>query len=226
MARVAAGQVASSRDLPSHATAPAGRILNSGSAFYLVDGPRIIDGQQYWQGVFDDCCRLGDCCEVGWVPQSVEDGSLAIVPFVPACPDATRQFEAVDIAGLGRVRAVACFGSSTLTLVGPVMCSQPSVDAIYELVGAPWTWLNVGIYCTLGNDFLLNGNPVFALVRDPSYQMMSPRQSILTGHFDDPHSRDCYWRQGYFGQGMELPPQELATIECRFQFVVDSRTDA
>jgi hypothetical protein len=57
-------------------------------------------------------------------------------------------------------------------------------------------------------------------------QMMSPRQSIVTGHFDDPRSRDCYWRKGYFGQGLELPPQELAAIECRFQFVVDSRTDA
>ena len=83
--------------------------LSSGQRVEVVGGPVQVEGSAYWQVADSDF--TGCCASFGWIQDTV-DGTPALVPTQPDCPDGSRQLTVTDLVGLGGRAAPVCFGST------------------------------------------------------------------------------------------------------------------
>jgi hypothetical protein len=138
----------------------------------------------------------------------------------PDCPSADEPLSVAQLVAIVPLERLACFGSRYLKVNGLMTCAQWIVDAP-AFVNAPWdTRPDQPYSCTLdGNDnFILDGDIFKPWVDGTGVA----REATLTGHFDDPRSRDCRWGQGDYANFVpdEGGPSETAILTCRLDYVV------
>lgn len=189
---------------------------------FLIDGPRELDGRQYWK-VADD--PFGCCAPFGWIGATSASGDPTIEPVEVECPDLSQTFVAFRFPGVNRLGVVSCFGSTEVRVRGVLTCEQPTADASYWLGGVPWIEpLPEPRSCYLDNfeeQISVYGHPVTSLLDNPNYAVYYTDFVELTGHFNDSASSDCVWTQGDFMQfDVSDAPKETAVFSCRNRFVV------
>jgi hypothetical protein len=186
--------------------------LVTGTALFLVGGPRKAGGSTWWQVQAEDAdptlpfvwVRAGTAADPG------------IAPLRFSCPAADGLIDAQAIQPLSPIRRVSCFGGRDLRLHGVVNCTPAAVES---MVSGPH-WLDTSRLCSLDGALGVTGNAVWpASSADGSTTVTAD----LTGHFDDPESRTC----GLIPFGVSVsgpigPPDPPAVLICREQFVVSS----
>jgi hypothetical protein len=201
-------------------------ILTRNTYVYLVDGPRTVDGVDYWKVANE---RSPCCVDYGWV--TTGNGTAATLePRNPDCPDPAQPFNAAQLTAVRGFPALVCFGSTELTLIDWMTCWQPAVDSYADLAGPGWA--ASGIWCYTGPDSRSGeGYRVFGAAVNAVFMSKGPPGNTtarfrITGHFDDPTSRECYWTPGYFGpHPLPTASSENAVFNCRTEFVATSATE-
>ena len=187
---------------------------------YLVDGPRLVDGREFWKVADDD--YVGCCAPLGWVPTLSSDGEPTLEPLAPACPDPS-ELSAQVLIDLGRRVTLSCFGSTALSFEATVNCDWTHGDSYVSLSGPGWTYEPP--HCWLSadpaNEFTVVGDAVTALARNLPQRPYSGR-NMVTGHFDEATSELCRWAMGSLGSIIppEGAPIETAQLACRHYFYV------
>lgn len=195
-------------------------VLVDGDAVQLTDGPRTIDGRDFWQvfdpdqpGVIDLWSGTGQ--PLGWVPAQL-DGAATLTPFQPDCPTTlpTTAAELQRIQQLSELTGFACFGSREIVLTGQVRCYDGHGDGV---LGAPF--FDGRRACEL-DGVHINGQPIFDLLPASG----PPREIVGTyevrGQFDHPDSRRCTWIPFGTAPGPSGVPDPGAVASCRQLFVV------
>lgn len=186
--------------------------LDEGALVLLVDGPRTVDGIDYWQ-LWPSYWQ--NSSPLGWAAEAQPDGDLNLYPYEPPCPPAEGLL-AVHLAALGRLESLSCFGDRLLTLSGVVTCESGHGDGVLAgpiLSSRTWCWLD--------NYLQLAGPAVTGLVADPHDTPYFSGTYRIRGRFDDPEARYCYGTP--FGtnlEGRQDPGDPGAVMECRMFFVV------
>jgi hypothetical protein len=195
--------------------------LGAGTLVYLVDGPRVLDGIEYWQ-VWPSASEgesLGS--PLGWTPSRLANGEPVLEPHRPACPPYSRPFTASDLASLTELEQLTCFGASEIVLHGTVDCTRPIVDGYVG--GAPYMESNRA--CRVGG-FPVQGSGVYRLLDEPK-----PVEEVrgfyeVRGHFDDPGAMQCHSIPDGTSLELEGEPDPGAVMICRSDFVATSATPA
>ncbi|MEA2677437.1 MAG: hypothetical protein QOJ81_1578 [Chloroflexota bacterium] len=197
---------------PHHGRWTLYRHLEAGARVLLVDGPREVDGIEYWQ-IYPS--THGYTVPLGWAPAASADGAVNLDPFQPLCP----QIETLTAAALGALNgleALSCFGSQELTLRGLVTCSFGIADGI--LAGP---MMNSNIWCSMDDALGLMGPVITALHSDTANTPVFTGTYEVRGHFDDPGAQECYGTPfGTSLNGSHNPGDPGAMQECRTFFVV------
>ncbi len=189
-------------------------VLVNGEVVLLIDGPRTIDGRDFWQ-VYDGSSPLpfDDREEaLGWVP-ALRDGIATLAPFQPPCP-ATLPITATELQGLRDFTGFACFGSREIVLTGHVRCYWGHGDGV---LGAPF--FDSRRACTLDGVYV-NGQPIFDLLPANGPPREIEGSYVVRGQFDHPDSRRCTWIPFGTTPSPSGAPDPGAVASCRRLFVV------
>jgi len=189
--------------------------LSAGDRVFLANQLRV-KGVSWWQIVPEE--GVGSL-PLGWIPQLV-DGELTLDPFRPECPS-TFPLSGQDLAAVGGLQALSCFGNQELTLTGTVHCERSNAD--YGIGGAGY--LDASRECKLDDAFTLYGRAVTSLLDTPTSVEVVDGRYLVRGHFDDPEAQNC--SRIPFGtdpSGAIGPPEPAAVIACRQHFVVSNVT--
>ena len=192
--------------------------LEQGSTVLLVDGPRTVDGVDYWQ-VYSS--HYLDHAPLGWAAASDVDGGPNLVPYRPSCPtgEPTAR-DLADAAGVDRLAVLDCFGGREIILQGTVRCQRLQADGV---LAAPFFSSNA--WCQLDQRLTLEGQAAFDLLGPQLDSQFVSGSYEIHGHFDDPESRYCYWTPfGTSLEGRQDPGDPSAIVECRLFYVVTSAT--
>jgi hypothetical protein len=185
------------------------RTLPIGELVHLVSTTEASHGGRWWL-----VPTQASSATLGWVAESSEDGSFALEPVVPDCPDPAFRMNAADLPRDGIVR-LACFGARPLEVIGVLTCESGWAEL--SIQGAPWT--NDQRWCTLDDVLFASGEPVTSVVRPGGgSQRIGP--VVIHGHFDDPGSEHCVSTSFGVTLGPNPGPGEPgAILLCRQDFV-------
>jgi hypothetical protein len=188
--------------------------LNAPRSVFVVDGPAFADGYEWY---LVDPLRSQGIDEVpqpGWIAAAGKDGEAWLGPDPFQCP-ATAQAELIH---LEPQRGVACYGDSTLTVVGTLAGCQPSV--IY----GSQQWVTQCRVVRLGFDVHATPDPNCFDCYEPGLWIVFngdiglagiPDGAAITvrGHFDDASAQTCDENDGLHDI------LKLRIHACRMQFV-------
>lgn len=182
---------------------------------YIVDGPVVADGYDWYQvAPFPPCCSdvVEEHPAFGWLAAAGKDGEPWIAPWEGDCPQPN--WDGMVLSP--RFVRLSCWGGADVTLEGKLSCDTSS-----ESGGEPtWLWT---VPCRLtGPDFgaLFSG---IGLHFTPDVEAM-PRDGArvrVTGHLDDPAAESCTLVPF---PGTEPTHPELVRLWCRAEFVVTEIT--
>jgi hypothetical protein len=190
--------------------------LTTGEQVFLVNQGRV-KRDSYWQ-VARDSSRIGG--PLGWIPQLI-DGELTLDPIRPECPTAF-PLSAADLAALGTLAALSCFGNSELTLSGTVSCQ---LEAVGEFAVGGASYLDPIRSCDLDGELGLHGNEVTDLLDAPDVVDSAMGRYLVRGHFDDAQAQNCTSIPiGTDPSSAAGPPEPGPVTSCRQLFVVSTLT--
>jgi hypothetical protein len=195
--------------------------LAGGTLVYLADGPRSIDGVDYWQVWPSAWQEESLTSPLGWAPASRAGGRQLLQPYQPACPNHGEPLTASDTASLTELEQLSCFGASEIVVHGTVDCTRPIVDGFVG--GAPYMDSNRS--CQVGG-FPVQGSGVYDLLDEPERVEKVSGFYEVRGHFDDPGAQRCH--ETHIGVSLELEgePDPGAVMICRSHFVATSAPPA
>lgn len=187
-----------------------------GFLLFVIQGPVTADGYDWYQ-VAPFPPDLNDVQpdhpRFGWLAAAGRDGEQWIAPWSGTCPEAS-------VNGIRFVQgpvALACFGSSDLTLEGMVDTCESGGE-----IGASPAWLYESGCALVPYDYqegLIGG----IYMREET-DISAPREQgaaiRVVGHFDDPAADGCIVTNA----GSEPTPPELVVLRCRTEFVVTEVT--
>ena len=190
--------------------------LEVGAEVLLVDGPRSVDGVDYWQ-LFRSAAH--DTTPLGWAAVTGEGGVTNLAPNPISCPAASG-IDAAQLVTLKPIEQVSCFGNRELTLHGKVHCDVGIADS---------TWagpmLSSTTMCGLDGILGLFGAVITDLVDTQAGDSGLSGSYDISGHFDDPGAQHCYSTP--FGTPLNgsHDPGDPGVIQlCRTFFVVTAAT--
>lgn len=199
--------------------------LPKGSEVFVVDGPTSANEYAWWQ-----VQGVTGLDIFGWVAAAGRDGEVWLAPATVACPD---QPTVGDLARLGGARSLVCYGGRELQIRAfrQEICGDGAAVGdgspgwIYGNFGgdplfdreAQWNdWTAVGIHGRAHPSLVDSGTEYFGC-NDAGIGWFD-----VTGHFDDPASRDC--RYVYFnpedfpGDGSLEQERAVSITLCRERF--------
>ena len=130
--------------------------LQAGTQVYIVGGPLVAAGIEYWQVA--DYPIPGCCAPFGWVRALTRSREVTIEPFETRCPDTSKPLASGEVARLDGLGQLACFGRTELQLRGALYCGRPTVDGPAFLTGTGWVMDQ--IMCNLDETFPVHGSAV------------------------------------------------------------------
>ena len=189
-------------------------LLEEGATVYLVDGPRHVDGVDYWQ-LWPS--YWAGSSPLGWAPATDVSGAATLRPLEPRCPEYARPLTTDELWALEPLEHLACFGGSEIVVRGVVTCSRPIINGY--IGGASYMRSNES--CALGGVGVF-GEAVFALLEEPQRVDEISGVYEVRGHFDDPAARGCHTIPMGVSLNIPGPPEPGAVQLCRQHFIVTS----
>jgi hypothetical protein len=199
-------------------------LLDQPRLVYVVSGPVQASGYTWYEIAPIGNLQLVVELPFGWVAAADKDGTPWLAPASPRCPAAPKTAD--DLYAIDNVLALACFGSSPLTIIGRL--ADPEATCGIDL---GWTiepgWLastcpQPPFLIESPNDQGLSANAVV----DPSVDVSGLRPGpepadwlpvSITGRFDHPAARTCH------GVSTEAPVpygKDEIVFGCRTTFVI------
>ena len=157
-------------------------VLAAGEQLFLVN-QATQRRDTYWE-----VARLPDSLGqslIGWIPEM--DGTQAnLEPYHPTCPTSF-PLSASDVAAVGALTALSCFGQTELTLSGTVSCERGTADGV--IGGA--AFLDSNRFCRLDDELSLLGSTVTSLLETQTTADQVMGRFLVRGHFDDAQAQNC-----------------------------------
>jgi hypothetical protein len=198
-----------------------------GAHVYVIDGPEVIDGEE-WYRVQSDFTGAGN--QVGWV-RGTRGGRPQLEVVQPACPSG--DVTAGDIAWISAAERLVCFGRRELLLERTVLVPPGDGGNVSECgdvngnvgpcptgVGEP-DWLTLRSRWTL-YDQAGPADPVagIAVWLRPGVAAPGAGEVVrVSGHFDDAEAAGCMWPP-IGSSGLDTQPPEIEELICRERFVI------
>lgn len=189
---------------------------NAPEALFIVDGPAHADGYEWYLVEVVRGQGIGDYPWPGWVAAAGKDGEPWLALDTRPCPSPTQ----ADLISLERQRALACFGSSRLTVEGTLTGCEDAV----ALGSEPWD-----TQCTVvrrGFDVDATPPPCFDCFEPTLWvffdgdigleDLPMGAQVRVYGHFDDSAAQTCTRESGIHST------RTLQIHACRLSFVATS----
>jgi hypothetical protein len=206
---------------PRSALARALSPLTSGQDVYLLEGPRTIDGRDWWR--IADSAFVGCCAPFGWIPATTAQGAPAIQADQPICSPGSK-VTAENIKGAGDFGWPACLSGADVALHGTLVCSRPIIDAPYFLSGFS-SWYDSGYECQVDSALNVYGSTLIDLIKTRGSSDGWQGSADLTGHFYEPTSDGCRWAEGDLYQiPVDNAPIDTAQFACQMRFFVTTVT--
>ncbi len=187
------------------------QLLERGRDLWAPQDPEVIDGSLWYRVEFRRLARTGEYM-FGWLP-GVWEGQPVFRPYRPKCPPD----RPLTVPQMTAPELPFCFGDEELQMMGTVQ-RDPSKNMFYT-VRPRWRTLEEAWWLQGRIGSAAHGWAFRYIHVDPASGLDMPEAGMVrvTGHFDDPSSRDCV-RQPAPGYPESLPGEDEAW--CRQQFVV------
>jgi hypothetical protein len=186
--------------------------LEAGTRVLLVDGPREVDGTDYWQ-LYPS--TMDYTVPLGWAAATDGAGVANLAPFQPVCPPAEGT-DAAALAALSQLELVSCYGNRELMFRGLVTCNFGIAD---DILAGPMR--NSNIWCGIDAAIGLTGPVITGLQPRPVTTSTWTGNYVVRGHFDDPGAQHCYGTSFGTSLGGSRDPGDPGAIQaCRAFFVV------
>lgn len=186
--------------------------LTDGDRLLVVDGPRTVDGYEWYQvlPLRPDGLRERP---FGWVAAASRDGEAWLERETLACLDSR------DLDGFLRLspeERLACYGGRTISFRAGEDGGCGAAGGLP--VGFEPRWLRSESGCGFGGE---QPGDIWLSLRFPpgASQAYRPGDEV-TGHFDDPAAETCVGTANY--PGVVPPSRAEAVALCRTEFVVES----
>jgi hypothetical protein len=196
-----------------------------GTHLYVIDGPEVIDGEEWYQVQSDS----GGGNQVGWV-RGTRGGRPQLEIVQPACPSG--DMTPGDLAWITAAERLACFGDQEVSL-GRSVLGRPNDVSLWECsdgsgnvgpcpvgLGKP-DWLTLPSGWTLYDEAGPAGPmPGIAVWLHPGVSQPTAGELVrVRGHFDDAEAAGCVWPPNG-SYGLEPQPPEIEELICRQRFVI------
>lgn len=175
----------------------------------LGKASRAADGATWWRVPLEPYSAA-----LGWISDRADDGSAALAPVRPDCPDIATRLPTAELPVNPLVRLV-CFGSQQLEVAGRLTCEA----GIAELSIQGASWIDAQRWCNLDGILRVNGQPVTSTI-GPFGGSQQSGPVVVRGHFDDPDAAHCVSTSWGVTLGPNPGPGEPgAILQCRLDFV-------
>ncbi len=197
--------------------------LVDGDLVYVVDGPKTIAGHPWYDVAAFDLEKPD-----GWVDQLLPDGSGALAPSAPGCPNAADSYDVIQsLAWVAQPIGLACFGAQPIAFDARLAAHEATCG-----VSPGWTTKPGWLGPCEPHDYItaLTGKTMdtsFDAILAPGVSTKKLKYGIdpkdwlkvrVVGQFDYPAARTCKGVK----QDADPPSPAEVVLGCREKFVITS----
>jgi hypothetical protein len=196
-----------------------------GTHLYVIDGPRIVDGDEWYQVQTESGLFPG----IEWA-RGTRDGRPQLAVIEPTCPSG--EATVGELAWLIGAERLLCMGNRDITFdvailindeqVIPVFCGgfEGTPEPCETGAGSPPWLTGFTGWWLYGPGGPSGSEPGILAWFQPSVGVPPAGQPLrVRGHFDDPEATGCSWPSSEMS-GLPNQPPDVMELVCRERFVI------